>query len=359
MRPVILLVPLAILASCGHPAEPTASGELRGGIISGREQTVNAGAPTLAPVVNQVVRVSSGALLLRSAFDATVTNGSPVAGAVVCVFEQDKDLIPFSRCTNTDTAGKATFFFTPPTKAGDYSARVNGTVTTNGKVEATTFDTVKATVTPGPPTGPFSIGGADQAIFVGSSVALATVAPITAAVDVFGNPIPLPPIDFQTSGFLVLANGSLTTDSVGAHTLKIVAEDRETTRTIRAFDDPRKGIVMRSACTDPGSAFDSVAFEVTGKPATAGFGIHGDVVSSSSTYIQTRIDYTGAKGATTTMPTATWNVTQRNDSALTGAGASTFLLKRTTAKKYTLTTGKSLCPATFAVQGPVQLTFKP
>lgn len=149
------------LVACGDPAGPAELGVLKGGIISGREQTVTAGASKLPEaVVEQVVRTPAGivmrrvpmwerAILPTVAHAQTTVNGSPVPGAVVCVYEQDKDLVPFSRCTNTDALGKATFFFAPPTKAGNYIARINGSVTVGQRVEATTFDTVKVSVAAG------------------------------------------------------------------------------------------------------------------------------------------------------------------------------------------------------------------
>lgn len=185
LQSIVVVAAQLALAACGGTEVEPELGELQGGIISGREQSVNAGATQLPePVVNKVVRATSGGVTLsRATLNGTVVNGSPVVGAVVCVYEQDKDLVPFSRCTNTDTAGKATFFFTPPTKAGNFIARINGSVTTNGVIEATTFDTVKTTVFAGLPDSSLrgNVGGPRP-----SPANLASVA----FVDKYNNPIP-------------------------------------------------------------------------------------------------------------------------------------------------------------------------
>lgn len=159
MRTILSAFAVMLLATaCRDSNGPSAVGALDGAIVAGQSQSVKAGAARLDDaVVEEIVRVPlTGKLRLRRvrpwervllpplAWAQTVVRGSPVPGAVVCVSEQDKDLIPFARCTNTGTDGRALFFFSPTTKAGSYIARINGVVGD----EATTFDTVKATVLP-------------------------------------------------------------------------------------------------------------------------------------------------------------------------------------------------------------------
>lgn len=355
MRSVVRCSLIAVLAACGDPAEPpVALGELRSAIIAGREQTVAAGAAALPnAVINQVVRVSSGALMLRATMDGAVVNGSPVAGAVVCVYEQDKDLIPFSRCTNTDTAGKATFFFTPPTKSGAYTARINGSVTTNGVVQATTFDTVRAIVQPGPAVTPAAVGGVDRSIFVGAALALTTLAPITDAKDAFGNSIPTPAAEYSTSLGLSIADGQVSATAVGTQMVRIVAGTLDATRTLYAFDDVRKGVEISSKCLD--ASADSVVYRLAGTPATA----NGTAqLTSTATYRLLRAEYQPGGKSEQSSDAGSWTLVQRADSAFVSSGATTYTLKRTGTRAYTAEAG-TLCPASFATRGIVRLTTNP
>jgi hypothetical protein len=164
------------LAACGGSGggttePPPPPGALALGLVAGQDQTVVAGSQRLAdPVVGRLVRQANGRVAfhrlspleagLRRVGDflvsplyaqGTVVDGAPVAGAVVCAVSVDpiRTLVPFTPCTNTDANGKATFFFTPGTAAGEAMAEIRGTV--GG--EPAVFDTAMATVTPGPLAG--------------------------------------------------------------------------------------------------------------------------------------------------------------------------------------------------------------
>lgn len=157
---------LALIA-CGGSADntsPIGNGPLKLGIVSGQNQTVTAGSAQLgAPVVGKLVRQPNGTvafiqtsagraldLIVPRAFaqGGTVVTGSPVPGAVVCAVSVDTahSLVPFTPCTNTDSAGQATFYFTPGHGAGVAKAEIRGTLNNSPAV----FDTAKATVLPGP-----------------------------------------------------------------------------------------------------------------------------------------------------------------------------------------------------------------
>lgn len=161
------VLPFALFAAlaCSSGTEPTPL-RLAHGIVAGNHQSAIAGSTQLtAPVVEQLVRTPTGQLSLRRVKESwgaraldlvvprafaqgTVVEGSPVAGAVVCAVSTDAAhaLVPFTPCTNTGADGKATFFFTPGTGAGEATAEIRGTVAN----EPAVFDTAKATVLPGP-----------------------------------------------------------------------------------------------------------------------------------------------------------------------------------------------------------------
>jgi hypothetical protein len=156
-------------------------------------------------------------LLPRLAYAQTVVNGSPVPGAVVCASEQDKDLVPFARCTNTGSDGKATFFFIPPTTAGAYISKINGTLTTNGVVEATTFDTAKATVVPGPVNPNFS----SLAYFGGLGLTPSPARfPKNGLVDVYNNAVP-----YRIPADALITPQDTVLGSEGAHTVTFAKLD--------------------------------------------------------------------------------------------------------------------------------------
>jgi hypothetical protein len=153
---VFALMAVALVVGCGGDG-PTELDDrpLDIGIISGNDQVANASKQQLtAPVVGRLVRLPSGklafrwtdAVLPRRAFAQTTVNGSPVPGAVVCAVSvtTERPLVPFVPCTNTDTAGLATFFFQTGTKAGQSQAEIRGTVANLPAV----FDTARATVLP-------------------------------------------------------------------------------------------------------------------------------------------------------------------------------------------------------------------
>lgn len=146
--PLALLSTL-LLAAC-DAAGPGNDGPLALGIIAGNHQVAEAGAERLPqPVVGKMVRQPGGGITFRLVSPAyaqgTVVNGSPVPGAVVCAVSVVGELHPFTPCTNTDDQGRATFFFTLGTVAGEARAEIRGTV----ENEPAVFDTVVAVVVPG------------------------------------------------------------------------------------------------------------------------------------------------------------------------------------------------------------------
>lgn len=362
MRSLASLVALALIAGCGDPAGPATEdpGELVGAIIAGREQSVKAGASQLPEaVINQVVRTKAGSLmLLRATTQGTVANGSPVPGAVVCVYEQDKDLIPFARCTNTDALGKATFFFTPPTKAGEYIARINGSVTTNGVVEATTFDTVKAEVEPGPAVTPGSISGPTaRVLWIGRKVRLADHINPLPAVDAFGNTIPLGAVTYAASAGIVLAADSFTVAAGGSQSIRAQANELDATVVFTGLADLTKGFTISSRCID--ATADSVVYaQIVTAPAV-------QTTTTTATYTGSpaprRIEYiTGGTGTATQIVgrTASWTVTQSAggfDAVQDGTGVLSFVDGTATESS----TDGTLCPSAFTTRGRIRLTAKP
>jgi hypothetical protein len=148
MRAVTILS-LALLAGCDSGVD---SGPLAFGIVSGNNQTAQAGSDRLSqPVVGKLVRTPDGGITFRLVTplyaQGTVVNGSPVPGAVVCAVSISEDgMVPWVPCTNTDSAGQATFFFTPGTRADTVRSEIRGTV----EGEPAVFDTATALVAPGP-----------------------------------------------------------------------------------------------------------------------------------------------------------------------------------------------------------------
>jgi hypothetical protein len=143
---------LIALTACGGSTTSTPEGPLKLGIVAGNNQVAAAGSAKLTdPVVGRLVRVSTAQgprfEFVKTAYAQTVVTGSPVPGAVVCAVSLTAgSMVPFVPCTNTDVDGKATFFFTPGTKAGEAKSEIRGTLAGQPAV----FDTAKATVMPGP-----------------------------------------------------------------------------------------------------------------------------------------------------------------------------------------------------------------
>lgn len=194
-----VLVAVLLAACAGTPSEATQL--LAHGIVAGQNQMATAGGANLsAGVVEQMVRNSTGTLSLRSvpsswrdrvldlvvprAFAQTGTsvNGSPVVGAVVCaVGVTDATLTPFTPCTNTGADGKATFFFSPGTKAGDARSEIRGTLAG----APTVFDTAKATVMPASyAKSPLGAGTSWPGPLPGG------ILPAELAQDAYANPVP-------------------------------------------------------------------------------------------------------------------------------------------------------------------------
>jgi hypothetical protein len=186
MRAVIL-ASLAFLVGCDGGVN---SGPLAFGIVSGNNQTATAGSDRLTnPVVGKLVRTPDGGItfnLVRSAYaQGTVVNGSPVPGAVVCAVSiSENGMVPWVPCTNTDSAGTATFFFTPGTRADTVRSEIRGTV----EGEPTVFDTASAVVEPGRPTW---FGNVSYSVPEGDTLNLSEPSQGIDARDAFNNEIPV------------------------------------------------------------------------------------------------------------------------------------------------------------------------
>lgn len=157
-RPNFLAVglPLCVSLACGGgDVTPPVDGPLNLDIVAGQDQVAPAGSPQLSdPVVGQLVRVRTADgrwrfrfELVKTAYAQNTVNGSPVVGAVVCSETVAGNFKPFSVCTNTDANGRATFYYETGTKAGIQRAEVRGL---NAQGQPAVFDTVRATVEPGP-----------------------------------------------------------------------------------------------------------------------------------------------------------------------------------------------------------------
>lgn len=193
-RVAVAAVLILVSACSGTEVEPDV-GPLDIGIISGNDQVAKASKQQLtAPVVGRLVRLPNGtvtfrwtdAVLPQKAYAQTTVQGSPVRGAVVCAVSvtADRPLTPFVPCTNTDTAGLATFFFQTGTKAGESLAEVRGTVAN----QPTVFDTARAIVLPDSVAGVLLVHGVTRdlgTLAAGDTVFLDRE--VTRAQDKYGN----------------------------------------------------------------------------------------------------------------------------------------------------------------------------
>lgn len=192
-------------ASCNSATDATAEvGQLRTAIVAGAVQTTIAGAPRLPnSVIGQAQRVPLGSAILGTSTMANATaTVTHLPNVVMCVGEDQLDLIPFSRCVNTDTAGKATFTFSPTTKAGTYRAKINFTL----GLEESTVDSVLVTVSPDAVDPTYRTTPALQYS--------PAVCPTTCVLDKYGNGVP-----FKVVGDGRLAVGDTTVGSIGARTV--------------------------------------------------------------------------------------------------------------------------------------------
>lgn len=146
MRALILGV-LILVVGC----DPVGGndGPLMLGIVAGNNQTATAGSTRLTdPVVGKLVRQPDGGITFRlvtPAYAQTVVQGSPVPGALVCAVSiSEGGMVPWVPCTQTDSAGTATFFFTPGTRADTVRSEIRGEV----KGKPAVFDTAVAVVEP-------------------------------------------------------------------------------------------------------------------------------------------------------------------------------------------------------------------
>ena len=220
------LTAAVLLAGCDNSTDATAEvGELRTAIIAGGVQTTIAGAPRLPnSVIAQAQRIPPGGSVAASgSLMANVTaavHGLP--NVVQCVAEDQFDLIPFSRCVNTDTAGNALFTFSPTTKAGTYRAKINFTL---GTTEST-VDSVVVVVKP---------DAADPNYQSGALPIVCSPAELPASVvrDKYGNSVP----------FRVVPDGRFTVqgDTVGTLAARTVVFDSTLVTQTRFTADLKDG----------------------------------------------------------------------------------------------------------------------
>src|SRR5262245_21812738 len=120
LKTLCIIFALAVVqTACDDSAAPIAAGELHTRITAGGVQAVVAGAPRLPEsVVGQASRGDDGTALMAA--NAVSTTVQFLPNVVMCVGEDQLELIPFTRCVNTDAEGKAKFTFSPTTKAGTY-----------------------------------------------------------------------------------------------------------------------------------------------------------------------------------------------------------------------------------------------
>lgn len=177
---------LILMSACGDSTKPATLGPLDSRIIEGDRQAGTAGGTPPARVVELVFR-NELALAPKSrldwmlptfAFAQSVTiHAQP--NSVACVGEEQHDLVPKTRCVNTDSVGQSRFdWIAMPTKVGTYKALLNATY----GLEATTFDTVTIVVAAGP---------ADSSAFIDNFSPRTSPAGFGAALsDKFGNSVP-------------------------------------------------------------------------------------------------------------------------------------------------------------------------
>lgn len=148
-RMMIVLAALVLAMACDSLTGVL--GPLGFGIESGRDQVVQAGGD-MEPAVARVWTDPNGVahLGIGPAPLYAQTSVQGVEGAVVCVGEvaiEGEPIVPHSRCTATESDGRATFHLTPSTRAG----RHRTPIVAEYDGEALTPDTVTANVEPGPP----------------------------------------------------------------------------------------------------------------------------------------------------------------------------------------------------------------
>jgi hypothetical protein len=136
----VLVLLVVMVTACGDALGPSPIGVLKARITEGKTLRLSAGIKPATPVVGNVYR------------EAITANGSvsisAQANAFYCVGEDQKDLIPHSRCVLTDATGNSRVDWAQvPTKAGTYCARFNATF----GMEATTLDTACVVIKAGAP----------------------------------------------------------------------------------------------------------------------------------------------------------------------------------------------------------------
>jgi hypothetical protein len=155
---------VVLLTGCSNSSAPPTLGGLDGRIVAGQNQQILAGVAKLPDrVVEEVVRMPlTGAIvphpkawerwLLPKLVYAQTVVGIKIPNVVLCAQEKHNDgslveLIPLTRCVNTDAEGNAAWVFFAPTKAGSYLAPISGTLGN----EIVTPDTARAVVLPDVP----------------------------------------------------------------------------------------------------------------------------------------------------------------------------------------------------------------
>lgn len=274
MKDLILVASVLTLAACGGGSvTPPVEGPLNLDIVAGQDQIARAGTPQLSdPVVGQLVRVRTADgrwhfkfELVKTAHAQVTVNGSPVAGAVVCSETVAGNFKPFSVCTNTDSNGKATFFYETGTKAGPQRAEIRGL---NAQGQPAVFDTVRAVVEPGP--ADTLRVTQDRRIATSARVALRSF--VIRAADRYGNVIATPsPTAVAPQGWTVFGDTLSTDGSERTGTLSLALGNRTEAVVAHALRDLTKSRWRaQGACgpllgvsDDRGVAIDSVTFSFT------------------------------------------------------------------------------------------------
>ena len=281
------------LVGCTNSTEVSEVGQLRTAIIAGQVQSVIAGAPRIPDyVVGQAQRVPLSASLTIGSANATA-NVTFLPNVVMCVGEEQMDLIPFARCINTDAQGNGRFTFSPTTKAGSYRAKINFTM---GREEST-VDSVLVTVVADTP---------DTLLLFSSSWVFTTKGiPVGALVqrirDKYGNSVAPSAAQVSDTGLFSRQDSMLVADSV------------ERSSAVVLYAGIRSGATRLSSIRD----LRSSAWQAIGRCGPAGAPIVGfqkgsDNVDSITFDLKSRsVEYVSLTSSSTPVVRIVWDGVER------------------------------------------------
>jgi hypothetical protein len=148
LGPMLALMAVG-LVYCGEATAPF--GRIAFGLVSGDQQTVQAGADSLAqPVIGQAYRDGSGAVAFRVFGASPLLAQTPIGPGVpdvrTCAHPVGEGgMRAWRQCETTDSAGFVTYWFRPGTTASDSAcAEIRDTSSGSGVVLATTCSAVRA-----------------------------------------------------------------------------------------------------------------------------------------------------------------------------------------------------------------------